>query len=122
MRRPCDRCGIAGLLTAGAFGLALLALDPSQPEGSSQPPPARKPRPEGKPIAMPANPAGLEIHLGLKDTEPTPWAGEVELSEGKLLAMSVRGGPNARVDGARFTARPVRQQQAVNRPIPRLHL
>jgi hypothetical protein len=72
---------------------------------------------------MAANPVGLEVHLGLKDTEPTPWGGDVELSEGKLLSMSVRrGGANAGVDGTRFTARSVRQQQAVNGPILRLDL
>ena len=47
---------------------------------------------EGKPIAMPANLVGLEVRLGLKDTEPSPWGGSVELSEGKLLSMSVRRG------------------------------
>src|SRR5262249_52576217 len=72
---------------------------------------------------MPTNLVGLEVRLGVKDTEPTPWGGEVELSEGKLLSMSVRrGGANARVDGARFTARSVRQQQAVNGPILRINL
>jgi hypothetical protein len=124
MRLPYARRGIAGLLTAGVLGLVLLALGPRQPEGAGQPPPpARKPRPEGTPVAMPANLVGLEIHLGVKDTEPTPWAGAVELSEGKLLAMSVRrGGANARVDGPRFTARSVRQQQAVNGPVLRIDL
>ena len=123
MRRSYTRRGVAGLLTAGVFGLVLLALGPTQPGGNSQPPPARKPRPERKPIAMPANPVGLEVHLGLKDTEPSPWGGEVELSAGKLLTMSVRrGGANAHVDGTRFTARSVRQQQAINGPILRLDL
>ncbi len=125
MSRASARCGVAGLLTAGVFGLVLLALGPHQPGESSQPapPPARKPRPEGKPVAMPANLVGLEVRLGVKDTEPTPWGGSVELSEGKLLGMSVRrGGANARVDGPRFTARSVRQQQAVNGPILRISL
>jgi hypothetical protein len=72
---------------------------------------------------MPANPVGLEVHLGLKDTEPTPWGGDVELSEGKLVSMSVRrGGANAGVNGTRFNARSVRQQMAVNGPILRLDL
>jgi hypothetical protein len=72
---------------------------------------------------MPANPVGLVVHLGLKDTEPTPWGGEVELSQGRVISMSVRrGGANAHVDGTRFTARSVRQQQAVNGPVLRLDL
>ncbi|HEX5269521.1 MAG TPA: hypothetical protein VFW33_03490, partial [Gemmataceae bacterium] len=72
---------------------------------------------------MPANPVGLVVHLGVKDTEPTPWGGEVELSEGKLLAMSVRrGGAMAGVDGTKFRARSVRQQMAVNGPILRIDL
>jgi hypothetical protein len=122
MSRACARCGLAGLLTAGVFGLVLLALGPPQTGESSQPPP-RKPRPEGKPVAMPGDLAGLEIHLGVKDTEPTPWGGEVELSEGKLLGMSVRrGGANSGVDGTKFRARSVRQQMAVNGPILRLDL
>src|SRR5262249_4273418 len=110
-------------LTAGVFGLVLLTLGPPRPGGNGQPPPARKPRPARAPIAMPANPVGLVVHLGLKDTEPTSWGGEVELSEGKLVAMSVRrGGANARVDGTRFTARYIRQQMAVNGPIVRIDL
>jgi hypothetical protein len=72
---------------------------------------------------MPANPVGVEVRLGVKDAAPTPWDGEVELSGGKLLAMSVRrGGANARVDGTKFTARSVRQQMAVNGPLLRLNL
>src|SRR4051794_36434126 len=113
MSSRCTRCSVAGLLTAGVFALVFLTLRPPQPPGSGQPaqPPPRKPRPAGKPVVMPANPVGLEVHLGVKDTQATPWDGEVELSEGKLVDMSVRrGGPNARVDGARFTARSVRQQ------------
>src|SRR4051812_3707648 len=104
MMRSGTRRGVAALLTAGMFGLVLLIVGPHQPEGSGQPPPpARKPRPPGKPIAMPANPVGLEVELGLKDTAPTQWDGEVELSGGKLVAMSVRrGGPNAKADGPRF--------------------
>ncbi len=124
MRGSYTRRGVAGLLTAGVFGLVLLTVGLPRPgEGQPPPPPARKPRPERKPIAMPANAVGLEVHLGVKDTEATPWGGEVELSEGKLLTMSVRrGGANARVDGTRFTARSIRQQQTVNGPILRLDL
>ncbi len=124
MSRTYARCGVAGLLTIGVFGLVFLALGPRQTVESSQPPaPPRKPRPEGKPLAMPANLVGLEVHLGLKDTEPTPWGGEVELSEGKLLGMSVRrGGAMAGVDGMKYRARSVKQQMAVNGPILRMDL
>ncbi len=124
MSRARVRGGIAGVLTTGILGLLLLSFGPPQSGESSQPPaPARKPRAEGKPIAMPANVVGLEIHLGVKDAEPTPWGGEVEVAEGKLLDMSIRrGGANARVNGAKFQARSVRQQQAVNGPILRLEV
>jgi hypothetical protein len=124
MSRTRVRGGVAALLTAGVFGFVLLAFGPPRAgQINSQTPPPRKPRPEGKPVAMPANLVGLEIHLGVKDQEPTPWGGEVELSEGKLLHLSVRrGGANASVNDNRFTARSVRQQMAVNGPVLRAGL
>ena len=36
----------------------------------------------GQPIAMPADLVGLEIALGLKDSQPTEWEGDVKVSQG----------------------------------------
>jgi hypothetical protein len=128
MSRANVRRGIAGLFTGGVFLLVIFSFGPTPQADTREKPndPPRKPRPEGKPVAMPANLAGVEIHLGLKDKEPTAWNGEVQLSQGSILDLSVvRGGANAKVTGASYTARSVRQmqnmQEVINGPILRLH-
>jgi hypothetical protein len=118
-------------MTITIFGAVLAALGPARQAEPGQPParPApRAPRPEGKPIPMPANLVGLEIPLGLKDKEPRPWDGEIQVSEGHVLDLTLsRGGPRATVEGTRFTARSVRpqpQQQPdlINGPILHVNL
>jgi hypothetical protein len=69
---------------------------------------------------MPANLVGLDIALGLQDKEPARWDGEVQVSEGRILGLEVRqGGPQAKAEGNRFTARSRRmmvQRQVVVGP------
>ncbi len=76
---------------------------------------------------MTAQLIGLEIDLGRTDEKPTRWDGEVEVSEGKVAHLEiVRGGPNAKADGARFRAltivRKVMMSDTVIHPVLRLSL
>ena len=46
----------------------------------------------------------LEIALGLKDKELKPWDGEIQVSEGRVLDLTLtRGGPRATVESTRST-------------------
>src|SRR5262245_16341130 len=97
MSRPRLRNGVAGLITLLVFALVLLAWRPPAPDGAGakgvdKP---RKPRPEGKPVAMVTNLTGLRINLGLKDAEATTWDGEIQLSEGKLVSLTILQGGGA---------------------------
>jgi hypothetical protein len=107
MSRARVRGGAAGLTTLLVFGLVLLTWGPSERGASTQPAdPPRKPRPEGKPIPMPAGLTSLEISLGLKDQEPTAWDGAIKLSEGKVVSLDIlRGGANAKAEGNQFKVR-----------------
>src|SRR5262249_52733684 len=73
------------------------------------------------------HPVGLDITLGLKDKQPTDWDGEVHVSEGKVLAVTiVEGNPKATATGQRFTVRSFRRPKvdanAVYKPILRVSL
>src|SRR4051812_46809750 len=111
MSRSRVRGGVAGLATLAVFGVVLALLGPgrqSPTELRAEQKPAKK-RPQEKPIAMPANLVGLEILLGLKDKEPSGWGGSVQVSAGRLASLAViRGGPNGKADGNRYTARTTR--------------
>ena len=66
---------------------------------------------------MPANLIEVEITLGLKDEQPTRWGGSVQVSEGRVVSLQVvGGGPNAKVNGNRFTARSIRRMMAIAGP------
>ena len=79
-------------LTAMGVGLLLAGMKSAQDDKGRPAEPA-KARSAGKPITMPGQMAGLEIRLGLKDTEKKGWAGEIEASGGKVLEVEViRGG------------------------------
>src|SRR6202030_1859100 len=43
----------------------------------------------GQPIVMPAGLIGLEIALGLKDSAPTEWEGDVRVSTGQVVAIEI---------------------------------
>jgi hypothetical protein len=112
------RRGVAGLATVLVFGLALFIRGPSRPGSSVQAEQPGKARPEAKPLSMPANLVGLEIALGLKDTEPTGWGGQIQVSEGRVASMRVMRGGNPSVTANRYTARSTRPaQQMMQRPV-----
>jgi hypothetical protein len=122
MKRQRVRRWVAGLLTAAAVGLLAAGMRPGQ-DDKARPAGAVKPRPAGKPVPMPGKLAGLEIALGLKDEKPTGWAGEVEVSKGKVLEVEVvRGGPQAKGEGRTWKARTVQRNQGLLRPVVRVAL
>ena len=128
MSRSRVRGGVAGLATLAVFAVVLALVGPSRQvpaELRAEQKPAKKRAPE-KPISMPANLVGLEILLGLKDKEPSGWGGNVQVSEGRLAGLSViRGGPNGKADGNRYTARTTRpggMMQPIAHPILRADL
>jgi len=101
------------LVAGGSSQQPKRAQTPTQAAGT--------PLPEGKPIPMPKNRIGVEIALGLKDEEPTPWGGTVQVSEGRVESLEiVGGGPNAGVQGNRYNGRSIRRQQAIVGP--KLHV
>src|SRR4051794_20307460 len=52
-----------------------------------------------QPVPMPRGLIGLEITLGLKDTQATEWEGDIQVSEGRVLELdALRSGPNAHVE------------------------
>ncbi len=119
--------GIAGLVTLGVLAAVVISLKPGSPVTSAEKPQpdARKARPRTPPLVMPADLAGLEISLGLKDTEPAGWGGTVALSRGKVVELAVvRGNPQAKVMGQRFQIRSIRRMQQMReviiRPVLRL--
>ena len=123
MSRAPLRRSVAGVITLGLLIVALVGFRPDQQaETQDKPAPtARKPRPPGQAVAMPANLAGLEIRLGLKDEKGTPWDGEITVSEGRVVGLNISGGgPKASVNGNKYTGRTVMQKQALVRP--RLHV
>jgi hypothetical protein len=66
---------------------------------------------------MPANLVGLEVALGLNDKEPTRWDGDIRVSEGRVMGLEVvRGDPQAKAEGNRFTARS-RRMMVQQRPV-----
>src|SRR5262245_7314188 len=100
MTRTRVRGGVAGLLTVGVLTVAVLGWKPADPAGSGpkaqqQP---RRVRPEGKPIPMKTDQVGLEIVLGAKDKEPTPWSGDIQVSKGRVASLDLAGlWPQSRV-------------------------
>lgn len=123
MLRAFIRKSVAGLITACVLIVTVVVFGPAhQAETQDKPAPgARKQRPEGKVIAMPANLSGLEIRLGLKDEKGTFWDGEIAVSEGRVVNVNITGGgPKASVSGNKYTGKTVFQKQAL--VTPRLHV
>jgi hypothetical protein len=118
------RGGIAGLATFTVFLLVLLLIRPPQ-ESASGPPAGqkpRKPRPEGKPVAMLSGLTGLTIRLGLMDEKASAWDGEIHLSEGKLIALTVaQGNVKGKIDGNQFSVRSVYKKKKDELIKPILH-
>ncbi|MGO9471798.1 MAG: hypothetical protein ACLQVF_47560 [Isosphaeraceae bacterium] len=69
-------------------------------------------------VAMPRGLVGLELALGLKDAEPTDWEGDVMVSAGQVLDVTVlESGARAEARGAHFAvvtrnSTPAKKQQA----------
>ncbi len=125
MSRGPLRRSVAGVITLAILILVIVGFRPAHQAGTQEQaaPAARKPRPEGKAIKMPANLAGLEIRLGLKDKEGAPWNGEITVSEGRIVGLNLSGGgPKAAVEGNKFTCRTVLQQMQQGILRPRLHV
>src|SRR4051794_5802059 len=59
-----------------------------------------------QPLPMPGRLIGVKISIGLRDTKPTDWSGEVGVSEGRVDGVSVlHGDASTTITGARFTSR-----------------
>jgi hypothetical protein len=102
MTRSRVRGSLAALLTAALFGSILFVLRPTQ-QGEEQTPRDKPPRPPRRAVATPANLVTLTLDLALKDETPTPWGGEIKVSEGRVLDVEiVRSGPNAGANGNRW--------------------
>ena len=63
---------------------------------------------------MPEEGASLAIELGLKDSEPTGWGGQIKLSQGNVIALRVAGGGMQAVEGTKWKA----QSQATPKKTP----
>jgi hypothetical protein len=104
----------------------VVALMGGQAPRDADPPkerPARRSRPEVKPLAMPAQMVSLEVRLGLKDTEATPWDGIVKVSEGRVAEIeSFSAGGRSKGENGRFRARTVVRKQDMRDVVVRPHL
>jgi hypothetical protein len=89
----------AGFITLAMCTLVLIVVR-SAPQVADDPPKARD-----KPVALPANLAGVEITLGLKDAEPGDWSGVISVSAGKILEVNIVQGAKGKVDGSKFSVR-----------------
>jgi hypothetical protein len=112
MTRARITSGVAGLVTVAVFALLLGIMRPTRDGEAVSAAPAAKPRPPGRPVAMPARLTGLQIALGLKDEEPTAWGGDIRVSDGKVLEVEVlRPGRAAGPGGSSWKVSSVIQQK-----------
>jgi hypothetical protein len=122
MSRSRVRRGVAGMTAAVILLVVVVLLRFSQGGTSADEKPARA-RPEAKPIAMPVNLAAFQINMGLKDTKPTVWDGDVKLSEGRIISLEIiKGHPKATVNGNRFVLKTILQKKkdVLVRPVLRV--
>lgn len=122
---------VAGLVSIGVMSLVLVVGSAPQQKAVDDPAKAK-----GKPVAVPANLAGLEIALGLKDVEGTDWSGEITISAGKILSIDIMQGnvkgkvEKAKVEGGKFSVRSVvtmkkkekKKKDEITRPVLRVTL
>jgi hypothetical protein len=92
----------ATLALASAIVVTSFSHEEDEASGSQ---PGSGPGPDpGRPIEMPAGLVGLEVVLGLKDSQRTDWEGDVMVSQGRVVAVEIeRSGPNAEIEGTHFS-------------------
>lgn len=116
----------AGLLALSVFIMVVLAWHGQAPEVAVEAQPAALQA--GKVIAMPAQPTGLLLSLGLKDQKVTDWEGQITVSAGKILTLDVaQGNPKATAGNGKFNVRTIftkmnAKKDTLTKPILRLTL
>ncbi len=68
-------------------------------------------------VPMPLDGVAVQLTLGLKDTQPTDWDGDIKLSEGKVVRLDARLVQQDRIDGSAWKIRSRRQGAAQNAPM-----
>lgn len=99
------------------FALALALLLGAWTFSSTQSARIEVQSPRRDPIPMTAGAVSLRITLGLKDTEPTAWDGDMKVSEGRVSRLSGQLRPNDRVEGSAWTMSTRFQGQGPNRQL-----
>jgi hypothetical protein len=119
------RFRLAGIVIIAAAGVTIAAVGvfPSTRHGE----PGLAPGPQApdvavsrfnERIAMPRRLVGLELALGLRDAEPTAWEGDVSVSVGEVVDITiVDSGASSEIRGTHFTVAtreftPAKKQQA----------
>src|SRR5258708_4839826 len=97
---------LAAILSATLALASVAVVSSSSHEQDESPGPGQGgtagPR-RGDAVAMPPGLVGLEIALGLSDARRTEWAGEVTVSQGRVLGIDVvRAAVDATVEGGKF--------------------
>jgi len=95
-----------------AMALAVLGLGFAQGVRKAAPAAAQT-APEA-PVPMALEGFVAQITLGLKDTEPKDWDGEIQVRGGRVIQISPRQTLNARISGSRWSASSRIQGQAMN--------
>jgi len=65
--------------------------------------------PPAEPVPMPLNGVTVQVTLGLKDSEPSDWDGEVKVSEGKVAGLEARSAQGDEAKGSAWKLRTRRQ-------------
>jgi hypothetical protein len=66
---------------------------------------------------MPLDGVAVQLTLGLKDTQPTDWDGDIKLSAGKVVRLEARLVQQDRLEGSAWKMRSRRQGPAQNAPM-----
>src|SRR4051812_33981739 len=111
---------VLGLIVGFAAIVILFGSSSGDGAGQAEVEPARPP---GKPIPMVASGQSLEIGLGLKDKQQNFWEGDVQISEGRVVAVEqARAGKMSEVNGRHFKVRAVKQKMVLQHPVLRVNL
>ncbi len=109
MRPPLSwKFALVLLATTGLTAFAWLARPSHDGEEEANAPrrtQASGPNPRD-PVAMPGRLVGVRVTLGLKDTTPSDWEGELSLTEGTVVGLRVlERDAVTKVQGARFSSK-----------------